>query len=120
MLHYSRVPIVGALCRRHHSMAQQHAVEPAAYAYLEARPHPWRQQLWLRGRTMTVGQLVATMRSNGLTPEQAAVDLVLPLAQIAEALFYYAEHHALVDRELREDRKRLQTQGYTVEPPAVS
>jgi len=94
-------------------------LKPIAYAYLERRPHPWRHQLYLRGRTMTVGQLVATMRANGLTPEQAADDLDLPLAQIAEALFYYAEQHDLVDEELREDRRRLQAKGYPVEPPPV-
>ncbi len=98
-------------------MAQQRALEPVVYSHLETRPHPWRRQLWLRGRTMTVGQLVATMRANGLTPDQAAADLDLPLTQIAEALFYYAEHHDLVDRELREDRTRLQARGYEVEPP---
>lgn len=55
------------------------------------------------------------MRANHLTPEQAAIDLDLPLAQIAEARFYYADHHTLVDRELREDRQRLITRGYAVE-----
>ena len=89
---------------------------PVAYSYLEARPHPWRlQSLCLRGNNMTVGQLLATMRANQLTPEQAAADLDLPLAQIAEALFYYAEHHDLVDSELREDRTRLEARGYAVE-----
>lgn len=91
-------------------------IKPIAYAYLERRPHPWRRQFYLRGRTMTVGQLVATMRANGLTPDQAADD---PLAQIAEALFYYAQQHDLVDEELREDRRRLQAKGYPVEPPPV-
>lgn len=68
-----------------------------AYSYLEVRPHSWHRQLCLGGRTMTVGQLVATMRADGLNPEQAAGDLDLPLAQIAEVLFYYAGQHDLVD-----------------------
>jgi uncharacterized protein (DUF433 family) len=96
-------------------MAQEY-IEPVAYRHLESRPHPWRRQLYLRGRNMTVGQMVATMRANHLDPEQAAADLDLPLAQIAEALYYYAEHHDLVDQELREDRKRLQAKGYEVKP----
>ena len=90
-----------------------------AYSHLEARPHLWRRQPYLRGRTMTVGQLVATMRANGLTPEQAVDDLDLPLAHVAEALLYYAEQHDLVDEELREDRRRLEAKGYKVEPPSV-
>ena len=90
-------------------------METVAYKYLESRAHPWRRQLWLRGRNITVGQLVATMRANHLNPEQASADLSLPIAQIAEALLYYAEHRELVDRELREDRKRLAARGYVVE-----
>lgn len=59
-----------------------------AYAYLVARPHSWRKQLYLQGRNMTVGQLVATMRANKLSPEEAADDLSLPIAQVQEALAY--------------------------------
>lgn len=99
-------------------MAQQQT-DTTIYSYLVDRPHPWRRQLSLRGCNMTVGQLVATMRANGLNPEEAAADLDLPLAQIHEALAYYAAHRDLIDEELREDRKRLQAKGYAVEPPAV-
>jgi hypothetical protein len=68
---------------------------------------------------MTVGQLVATMRANSLIAEDAAAELDLPLAQVNEALTYYAAHQALVDSELREERQRLQARGYAIEPPAV-
>jgi len=54
---------------------------------------------------MTVGQLVVTMRANQLSPEDAAADLDLPLAQIEEALAYYAIHRDLVDGELRQDKE---------------
>lgn len=90
------------------------------YEYLEARPHPRRRQLYLRGRNMTVGQLVATMRANALSPTDAAMDLDLPLAQIHEALAYYETYHDLVNAELREERGYLQAEGYIGEPPPVS
>jgi uncharacterized protein (DUF433 family) len=90
------------------------------YTYLVARPHSWRKQLWLQGRNMTVGQLVATMRANNLSPEDAAEDFGLPLAQVQEALAYYAAHSDLVDAELREEKRLLQAQGYAVEPPVIS
>jgi len=35
---------------------------------------------------MTVGQLVATMRANKLSLEEAAEDFSLPIAQVEEAL----------------------------------
>lgn len=86
------------------------------YEHLVARPHPWRRQLALKGRNMTVGQLVATMRANDLNPEAAAEDLDLPLTQVREALAYYEAHHDLIDAELREDAHRLRDKGYRVEP----
>lgn len=98
----------------------QRETERAEYTYLIARPHPWRKQLSLRGRNMTVGQLVATIRANGLSPAEASDNLDVPLAQIEEALAYYATHRALVDAELRDEKRRLQAKGYAIEPPAIS
>ena len=94
--------------------------EQPVYEYLEARPHPWRRQLYLRGRNITVGQLVATMNANKLSPEEAAEDMDLPLAQVQEALAYYEAHSDLVNSELREEKRYLQAKGYLVEPPPVS
>lgn len=101
--------------------ASRASVLPAneLYEHLVVRPHPWRRQLALKGRNMTVGQLVATMRANDLGPEAAAEDLDLPLAQVREALAYYEANHDLVDAELREDKRRLQDKGYPVEPPPL-
>ncbi|MBI4491598.1 MAG: hypothetical protein HY690_02260 [Chloroflexi bacterium] len=93
--------------------------EAEVYEHLVARPHPWRRQLYLKGRNMTVGQMVATLRAEGLSPEDAAEDLDLPLAQVREALVYYDLHHDLVDAELREEKTRLRDAGHAVEPPPV-
>lgn len=90
------------------------------YNYLVAKPHRWRKQLSLKGRNMTVGQLVATMRANKMTPEYAADDFDLPLAQILEALDYYERNRELVDWELRQDRIRAIAAGIAVDPPPLS
>jgi hypothetical protein len=58
------------------------------WQYLIPRPHRWRRQLSLKGRNMTVGQLVSTIRANGMTAELASDRLELPLAAIYEALTY--------------------------------
>ncbi len=61
--------------------------------HLEHRPHPHRRQLYVRGRNMTVAQLVRTVRANGYASvEVAAEDLDLPVAAITEAQEYYASH----------------------------
>src|SRR6266487_39902 len=56
------------------------------WQYLIARPHCWRRQLSVKGRNMTVGQLMSTIRADRLTPEQASEEFDLPLAAIYEAL----------------------------------
>jgi uncharacterized protein (DUF433 family) len=81
---------------------------------------PGAGRLYLRGRNMTAGQLVATMNANRLSPEEAAEDMDLPLAQVQEALAYYEAHSDLVKSELREEKRYLQAKGYLVEPPPVS
>ncbi len=91
-----------------------------AYKHLVAHPDSWRRQLWLRGRHMTVGQLIAWMNANGLSAVEAAADFEAPLAQVEEAVAYYEMHRDLVDAELREEKNYLQRKGYAVEPAAVS
>lgn len=78
-----------------------------SYKYLVARPHPWRRQLCLKGRNMTVGQMVATMKANDLSPEEAAEDLELPLDQVHEALAYYDLNRDLIELEMREEASRV-------------
>jgi uncharacterized protein (DUF433 family) len=88
----------------------------ARWQYLLARPHRWRRQLWVKGRNMTVGQLVSTIRANRLSPEQASDNLELPLAAIYEALTYYAENRGLIELEATEERRRLAERGLPLEP----
>ena len=68
---------------------------------------------------MTVGQLVAKMNANKLTPEEAADDFDLPLPQVREALTYYETHRALVDQEFQEERRLLEARGYDFGPSAL-
>ncbi len=84
------------------------------YQYLVARPHPWRRQLSLKGRNMTVGQLISTMQANHLTPDEAVDDLELPLEQVRDALAYYELHRDLIEAEAREQAARLAAKGYPV------
>ena len=86
------------------------------WQYLVTRPHRWRRQLCIKGRNMTVGQLMSTMRANRYTAEKASDELELPLAAINEALAYYAEHRELIELEASEERRRVSERGYALEP----
>ena len=86
------------------------------WQFLVARPHPWRRQLSIKGRNLTVGQLVSNLRANRLTEEQAGEEFDLPLSAIREALDYYRENRALIELEAAEERRRLGERGYALEP----
>lgn len=98
------------------------AIAPAAfthYEYLAKRPGSGRVQPYLKGRNMTVGQLVYKMRANGLSPEEAAEDMDLPLLQVREAVAYYQVHRDEVDGEAAEEGRQLIAQGVELEPRPV-
>jgi uncharacterized protein (DUF433 family) len=90
--------------------------ELSHWQYLVARPHRWRRQLSIKGRNMTVGQLVSTVRANRYSPEQASDELNLPLQAIKEALAYHAEHRQLIELEANEEKRRLAERGFPLEP----
>ncbi len=108
--------LADALGRIQHLEEANSASEPSRWRYLIARPHRWRRQLCIKGRNMTVGQLVSTIRANKYTPEQASAELDLPLAAIGEALAYFAENRDLIELEAAEERRRLAERGYVLEP----
>jgi uncharacterized protein (DUF433 family) len=95
------------------------AVEPLVfdhYRYLVVRPEKGRSQPYLKGRNMTVGQLVYKMRANQLDAERAAQDMDLPVDQVLEALAYYETHRDLVEAEMAEEKRYLQAHGVQLGP----
>jgi len=98
------------------------AVQPIIfdhYRYLVAKPDKWRKQLYLKGRNMTVGQLMYSMRANNLSAEEAAADMDLPIEQVREAQVYYEIHRDLIEREADEEKQYLLTGGVPLEPAPV-
>ncbi len=98
------------------------AVQPLIfehYRYLVTRPTTGQSQPYLKGRNMTVGQLVFTMRANKMTPEEAAEDLNLPVEQVQEAQAYYEIHHEVIEAEAEEAKQVLKAQGVALEPPPI-
>ena len=56
--------------------AQETAVEP--WRFLVRRLHPWRKQLYVKGRNLTARQLVGSIQANQMNDEQAAANYRLP------------------------------------------
>ena len=98
------------------------AVQPIIfehYRYLVEKPDKWRKQLYLKGRNMTVGQLVYSMRANNLSAEEAAADMDLPVEQVREAQAYYEINRDLIEREADEEKQSLLAEGVSLEPAPV-
>ena len=90
------------------------------YQYLTTRPQTGRNQLYLKGRNTTVGQLVYKMRANDLSAEQAAEDINLPVLQVREAQAYYQTHRELIEAEMEEEKHYLLSRGGNLEPGLVT
>lgn len=78
------------------------------YLYLISRPHPWKRQLFVKGRNMSVAQLVHRMRREKWQPEQAASEFSLPLETVLEALHYFHHHQKLIELENLEEKRHLE------------
>lgn len=77
------------------------------WQYLVLRPHPWRRQLYIKGRKLLASTVWQDMTSNQMSPEQAAENWDLPLSAIYEAIHYCESHQSLLKLEADEERHRL-------------
>jgi uncharacterized protein (DUF433 family) len=91
---------------RHQGLEGQTAKETPVppWEHLVAREHPWRKQLFLKGRNMPVRQLVNSAKVNKLTHEQAAANYRLPVEAIREAFAYAAENAELLELEAAQEK----------------
>jgi uncharacterized protein (DUF433 family) len=89
------------------------------WQYLEPRPHPWRKQLYLKGRRLRAFTVWMDLLVNDLTPEEVAENKELPLAAVLEAIEYCETHQDLLKREADEERRKLEAKGISLEPKTV-
>ena len=92
-------------------------VEP--WKHLVRRNHPWRRQLYIKGRKMTVRQLLSSIPASGSSEEDAAENLDLPVEAIREALAYAEENAALLTYETAYEHLRLAERGKRVGPWSI-
>lgn len=88
--------------------------------YLVKRPHPWRRQLYIKGRKLLASTIWQDAIANNMTPEEAAENWDLPLTTIQEAIKYCETHQALLNIEAEEEYCRLEAQGVSLESKTIS
>jgi uncharacterized protein (DUF433 family) len=93
-------------------------VEP--WQYLVRRQHPWRKQLYIKGRNLTARQLVGSTKANHLDEEAAAADHRLPVEAVREALAYVESNRDLLETEAEIERLMLMRGGIAPGPQPVN
>jgi uncharacterized protein (DUF433 family) len=78
------------------------------YQWLEPKPYKkFTKQLGIKGRNMTVWNLVADIVVSEVTPEEMARRFRLPIEAVQEALQYYCDNKEWIDMEVDEEGRRL-------------
>lgn len=75
----------------------------SSWTWLVEREHPWRRQLWIKGRRLTAGDLARTAEVEGWSAQRTADEYDLPLEAVEEAQRYLAANRDLVIAEEREN-----------------
>jgi len=78
------------------------------YKWLEPKPYKkFTKQLGIKGRNMTVWNLVADIVVSEVPPGEMARRFRLPLEAVQEALDYYYANKAWIDAEVDEEGREL-------------
>jgi uncharacterized protein (DUF433 family) len=74
------------------------------WTWLVRRDHPWKRQLWIKGRRIAAGDLARTAEIEGWSPEETAHQFDLPVEAVTEAIRYSATARDLIAAEEAENR----------------
>ncbi|MCF5973056.1 hypothetical protein P2A63_05445 [Xanthomonas perforans] len=91
------------------------ALHPAPWTWLVERPHPWRRQLWVKGRKLLASRVWEDARANGLSVEEAADNWDISIEAAQEVFRYCQAHQDLINAEADEERQLLKRQGVNLE-----
>lgn len=86
------------------------------WLFLTARPHPWRRQLFLKGRKLPAATVWTDWRVNGGTEAEAAANWDIPLAAAQECIRYGETNQDLLRLEAEEEHQRLSDVDVLVSP----
>jgi hypothetical protein len=85
------------------------------WRWLLERPHPWRRQLWVKGRKLLASAVWLDALTNGMGPREAAANWDLPVEACEEIFAYCEANRALIEAEANEERQRLKRANVDVE-----
>lgn len=86
------------------------------WMYLTEQAHPWKRQLYVKGRKLPAAAVYTGMLANDLTLDQAADNWDLPVNAVREIIEYCEQNKDLLQMEAAEELRRLEEKGISVEP----
>lgn len=86
------------------------------WKYLVERPHPWRRQLYVKGRRLLASTVWQDMLANELSLDGTADNFSLPVDAVVEIIRYCEANQELLQMEADEERHRLEEKGVMIEP----
>jgi hypothetical protein len=84
------------------------------WQWLVERPHPWRRQLWIKGRKLLASSVWLDALTHGWGTREAAENWDLPLEACEEVFVYCHASQNLIRAEADEERQRLKLAGIDV------
>lgn len=78
--------------------------QAGSWRHLEARPHPWRRQLYVKGRRLRAFSVWSDMIANQLTAEEIAQSRELSLEVVRECIRYCEENRSLLEDECDQEK----------------
>jgi hypothetical protein len=89
------------------------------WMFLVEHDHPWRRQLYVKGRKLQASAVWSGIKTNNLSEEDAADNWDLPVEAIREILEYCEANQALLKMEAAEELRLLGEKGVDVAVPAA-
>lgn len=90
------------------------------WLYLVEQAHPWKKQLFVKGRKLPAAAVWTATIANNLSVEQAADNWDLPIEAVREILDYCENNRAFLEMEANEELRRLEEKGIGVAAKTAS
>lgn len=90
------------------------------WMYLCEHTHPWKRELYVKGRKLPASAVWTTSIANNMTVQETAVDWDLPVKAVEEIYEYCESHKVLLEMEAAEDLRLLKERDVKVDPEAPS
>ncbi len=89
------------------------------WMYLVEHAHPWKKQLYVKGRKLPAAAVWTGMIANNLNIQEAADNWDLPEEAVREIMEYCDTNKVLLEMEANEELRRLEEKGIGIAPQAV-